>query len=406
MKKIALIFSITLIYFSIFSIFSSNSNVVIRQLYDVFFSLDSGYYNRFIFLTPDIQWDGQIARHPLYPIYGHIIANIKNTLLHWFNFIPYVDSPLKQYSFIVLVQCFITACTIYFIYKYLIDVVNLSKKMSLLLTILYAVSMSTIVFTIFIETFALSAFFLVLMIYFVQKKQGNILLQVGLGVGLIGTTITNGIVWIANLLIHYSKNHGKIITVCILTIIAFMFLLFSQSYGYLFLTKGLDSLLHTANSSNVNYEGVEWLKAIFNFLIVAPFFGLSIEQRLFDTGEKGLFFLNEAAPLSILAGLIWTGLLLYSLFILYRNKNTWILYTVLIFNFTLHGILQFYLHEGFLYSQHHAFAQIFLVGHTFKHLEKKKWLYFLVSLLIIISLISNIESLKIMYTFAIEYAPK
>lgn len=274
---------------------------------------------------------------------------------------------LREYLSLAIAPCF-SALTLVYFYRCLV-LVNTSDESAILLTMIYAFSITNLLFSIIPETYSISCFLITYLIYYYllldrAYKRSDLKVWILLGVLLAGVTITNLFIFLivyaafilkgANFSFNTVKNLFFSSIVCIVIVVVLhklSLILFTadagKEGGVDWIAMHLKSNLIGVVSNFLNLFSAS-INAIFAFE-PKPFFRLCSESEC-----NALTFARDKDDLVILGlvGMAW--LLLLTRVKSYALSTEWqSLYIVcgliLLFNFSLHTIFG---REMFMYTKH------------------------------------------------------
>ena len=158
---------------------------------DRLFSADDVYYVNNFFST-EMDTSLRIIKHPLLIVLGWLLTLTERGLLG-------AVSLQTHYMLIVGGQCLMTLGTIYVLDRILETQYRMETGCALLLCGIYAASFSVLFFSFVGESYALSALILALSFYLARRGNGPVTAL--LGALAAGTTVTNGVLWAAIVLL-------------------------------------------------------------------------------------------------------------------------------------------------------------------------------------------------------------
>ena len=301
---------------------------------------------------------------------------------------------------IIIISAFTSSLSVLFIYK-ILNLIKKDDKTNIIISILYLLSFSNIIYTTGIETYNFASLFLIILIYFVLKKYNKefnnytyILLTI-LGLLSLSFTITNFIVFLIilfMLFINKKINLKKSILIVFVTIVS----LFTFSLFQKLIWPSTPLVFNNKVSSEVKTysKGMGISNVIkddyYNSLISS---NIKLKVNFGSTYNTRNYAINFVGmnPFNIIVISIFYVLLLVLIF---RNfkKNKFIniiLLLILLFNTILHII--YGNNTTFIYSLHFLYPIILLFGINLlseKNNIKKSISYYLL-FFIIVQLITN-----------------
>ena len=277
---------------------------------------------------------------------------------------------------IIIMSAFTSSISTLFIYK-ILKLINNTEKVNILVTIIYLISFSNIIYTSGIETYNFASLFLILLFYeFIKiikekdlnKNKEKVLIFLGLMT--LSFTITNFIVYLIIIFVLWIFKKINI-KKSIILIITPLILLVGLSYFQKIVWQNTPTILQTnIRSEKNNYSKTTIDKTnIINVVendymnsLISNNPKLKIDYGItFNNLNYRLEFTNSNLFKMILLGLFY----LLSLFLVIKNfnKNKEIniaIILALVFNTCLHII---YGNDGtFLYSMHFLYLIILLLG--------------------------------------------
>lgn len=341
------------------------------SLYD--FTSGRGAHNDFLFSTDDVYYVSsffsttmdtslRVIKHPLLVVAGWLFTCTERLVLG--------DVSLKHhYQLIVLVQLCLSLLSTFYLYRILTEHYKLGRRRALLLCAIYALAFSTLFFTFVAEHFILSALLIMMSFYYARSRKTWLL--VVLGALTAGVTTTNAALWAVIVWFSGEPTAGdrrrRALTLflggvcfCVLVALSPARTIFFQNIG----GGGMNSLQNYSD----HYGFFETARRVFFIFFGSTLFYLDTANAspFGEFAGHALSFLPSAALPVTAAMVLWTALLARAVGRNHRNRLLWAPLAVLLCNLTLHGLLQYGLKEGFLYSLHHFPAQILIAALTFK----------------------------------------
>ena len=331
-----------------------------RIPWDAYFSFD----NRAIVMT-----GGGYERHPL-----------ANYFFDWLREFAYLFSNGKKDDIfrLVLAWCSNIAISLSLVqlYKYLKNIINLPKKISLLILFFFSFFTTPILLSFTPETYTYTLLFLVLFNYYAAlklRKEENIpataLALAGIAIG--GLTITNIVKVYIPLLFEKQvfrtwRKFGNLILRALISVSVFLLLFFYR----------LDfKVLNLLNKSTQQYEKFSTHKVTPVWdMIVSWFFGGNMLFTSFTLRDyhnkkgfqfKALFMETYSSVLPYLFVAVILSLVLWSYAKNFRNKFVQILMISFLVDILIHAVLKFGLHTSYIYGGHFIFIVPLMIGWLF-----------------------------------------
>lgn len=331
---------------------------------DRFFSMDDSYYvQNFYAFKPDDT--GRVVKHPLLVAFAHYFTLAERAILG--------EKTLEHhYMLIILFQIMVQVLALACLYKTLTVHYKLKEWHAVLLTSIYGLSCASLLFTLIAESYVFSGALLIFTQWFIlQKKPLPVVL---LGILLGGITITNIFIWGLMVLFYEVKLYKRVIIGAsgVLGLLLAIYLLPVRHVFY-------SQVLHVFQSSPANYRDKFPLLTCAKYSFYALFGSTWFFIDTTDASPFGQFagsavsFIPSAPWYLTFLIVLWTLLLIAAAVFLKKNRQLVIPLMVILFNLGLHGVIQYGLKEGFLYSLHHAFAQILLLACLLRP-DEVKWL--------------------------------
>lgn len=358
------------------------------------FSLDDKYYTESVFnpqMVKPSESCGLAVKHPLMIVFGNRFAAIEAQIFSNIN-----NSTSRHYTDIILFQILLTTVGVIILYKIFREIIKIDKIKSLLLCLIYLVSNSTIIFTLFVDSFIYSSFLIILAYYMLSKKK--YVLSGVIGALIFGVTITNVIIWaiLVLFLIGFKDIKGLIkigSSFLFTSLIIFIFVLTPEYSDYI-----CNNFFNVVNENSKEftdkYEVIDIVKPFFHFMCVAPLFYINIvntDHRGLSLG-KAISFTPDCNSILSIVTVIWFSIILYTIIKKYKNKNVVACSMVLLYNLLLHGGKQFGLKEAFLYSTHHFSLQLILISICLIDSKHEKKLKIFLTIVIVLEIVFNMNA--------------
>lgn len=336
-------------------------------LYD--FASSRGAHNDFLFSTDDVYYVSsffsatmdtslRVIKHPLLVVAGWLFTCAERLVLG--------EISLKHhYELIVMVQLCLSLLSAFYLHRILEEHYRLERRRALLLCAVYALAFSTLFFTFVAEHFILSALLLMMSFYYARGRKTWLL--VVLGVLTAGVTTTNAVLWAA--IVWFSgepaaaDRRRRALTLflggacfCAAVALSPVRAIFFQN-----IAGGGMSSLHNYSD---RYGLFETVRRVFFIFFGSTLFYLDTANAspFGDFAGHALSFLPSATLPVIAAMVLWTALLAWAAVRGRGDRLLWAPLAVLLCNLALHGLLQYGLKEGFLYSLHHFPAQVLIAA--------------------------------------------
>ena len=352
----------------------------------------------------------RVMVHPLFVILIQTPTQIINFLIH--------DKVLCA----VLIQSIFGAMAV-FLLNYILEKLNIEKKLKAIFVVVYALSFTQIVFNMTIETYMFASALLILMFAFVLNKIDkdftnlDLIILVILGILSLGITITNYVQFaIASfiLIMWHAKNKNKnaylnsfylfiLINASVIGLSCFLSEIQSVIYNNapLFFRDNLNSIITSSSEetlyiSRLNFTSfANQFKTIFgtSFFCNAVIFTQNTSKKIIAFGEINLFVML------IISLIITFYIYITSKFIkdnfknLKQHKFIIIIFLAFIFNFLLH--LVYGNTVAFLYTGHYLFLLIILFAYVINNQKwyDKKWFRSCLLGFLIIEILYNASAL-------------
>ena len=331
---------------------------------DRFFSMDDSYYVNKIYSTK-LDDTGRIVKHPLLIAGAHYATQAEHLILG--------DISIKNhYIIIVIFQILISFLGIYYLYKILDKKYHLSNLAISILLLIYALSCSNLLYTFIVESYILSGTILILSYWCLLEKKFKSLFVLGILAG--GVTITNFALWALMVLflndtlrtklkVIVSSGVGLLITIAVLPIRGVFFTNVFKVF--------ISSPQNYADKFDLLTAGKMGYYSLFGSTYM--FIDTVNKSPFGEYAGKAISFVASAPTWMFAAMCVWVAGLIAAIIIGCYNKDKLLLIpmAVLMFSLVLHVLIQYGLKESFLYSLHHSFAQILIIGYLFKGFSGK-----------------------------------
>lgn len=307
------------------------------------------------FYSAQMDDSARIIKHPLFIVYGSLFTRAEEAVFG-------TISVKSHYQVIVASQMVISLLSTLYLERILRKQYGLKERRVLLLCGVYALAFSTLFYTFVAETYILSALLLLMTFYYAGEKNDPV--TVLLGVCTAGVTITNAVLWAIIVFLAHRGSWKRRICLLVLGGAGFCVVTALLPVGDFFFASIISGGLSSAESFRDHFGPLELLVRIFFvfFGSTAFFLHTALETPFGDYPGDALSFLPSASwPIVVLA-LGWVCLLVWGVVRGRKSPLLWAPLGVLVCNLLLHGVIQYGLKEGFLYSLHHLPAQILLAS--------------------------------------------
>lgn len=320
---------------------------------DWLFSCDDLYYST-RFFSAEMDGSARIIKHPLLVVFGWLFTCVEGLVFGQI-------SAGAHYCLIVIMQMAASYLTVLLLDRILEEQWRLRTGDALLMCAAYALAFSSLFYTFVAESFILSGLMLMASFYFAGR--GNTWATAALGVLCAGVTITNALLWAVIVWLSGWSWRRKLAVsaaagVCFCALVALL------PVRTVFYTTILHGAVNSARNYSDSFPILEWAaRVFFAFFGSTAFYLDTAEQSPFgDFAGDALSFLPLAPVWIVLVCLAWLGLLVLAAVRGRKDRRLWPVLGVLGLNFLLHGVIQYGLKEGFLYSLHHFGAQTLLMA--------------------------------------------
>ena len=295
---------------------------------------------------------------------------------------------------IIILSALTSSISIFFIYK-ILDLIKKDDKTNIMISILYLLSFSNMIYTSGIETYNFACLFLILLLYFILKKYNEkfnnytYILLIILGVLSLSFVITNFIVFLIvlfMLLINKKINIKNSILVVLVTLISLLGLSLVQKLIW----PGTPLVFKNSISSEItSYSKEVGIKNVIKNDYYNSLISSNVKLKMtFGSAYNAWNYVIDFIGMNIFNILVISILYILLIVLLFRNytKNKFIntnLLLILLFNTVLHTI--YGNNTTFLYSLHFLYPIILLLGINLNseksNLKKyiKYYLYFFVA---------------------------
>ena len=321
---------------------------------DRLFSADD-VYCAVNFYSSQMDMSARIIKHPLWIVFASWLTRLEE----------WVFGPVSltvHYGHIVMLQMVLTLLAVLYLERILRTQVRLNQRQTLLLCAVYASAFSVVFYTFVAESYSWSALLLLMSFYYARQKNGSV--TVLLGILTAGITITNAVLWAIIVWLGDPGSWRRRLLLLALGGAGFCLVVALLPVGEFFFANILFGGLGSAQSFRDQFPPIEALVRIFFIFFGSTVFYLdTVQESPFGAyAGDALSFLPSASLPVVLAGLVWLGLLVYTVVRQRKNPLLWAPLGVLACNLLLHGAIQYGLKEGFLYSLHHWPAQVLITA--------------------------------------------
>lgn len=339
--------------------------------YDVYMSFDVGM--RF----HGVPFGADIA-HPLFNLYSTPIS----LLLEFFGDL-YHNHKIKTIGFATICNMMVVLSVVY-VYRYLFEIAKVKNKIVLFLFVFfYSFSFTCLMLSFTIETYSFSIFVLSYFVYYYSKKihkgeqlkaSVNFLFCFVIG----GITVTNTVKGMIPMFfsgIKFTKALKQVIIIgLILSMVFFAAIYHSDLYEFFMIR--FTQALPEANVKVSFLRGWEFLvggSMLFPDVSIVS----AIIQREFAPEYKDYFMYQiDAVGFSYIWEHIYTLLLSVLLFVPlftdFKNKLVQLLFLLFAVDLIVHLVVQFGMHEGYIYGGHWVYVIPLLFGWGYQSLKSWK----------------------------------
>lgn len=321
---------------------------------DRLFSADDHYYVTEYF-SAQIDDSPRIIKHPLLVLFGSLFTRMEGLV--------FGEVSIQQhYEHIVLLQMGLALLSVFYLYRILTEQYDLRQRDAVLLCAIYAFAFSTVFYTFVAESYINSA--LVLIMSFYYARRGNAPVTALLGVLAAGVTITNAALWAIIVLCTNSFSLLRKVQILAAGGLVFCVLMALSPLRGIFYSTLISGALSSAHNYSDHFSLGELIRRVFFVFFGSTAFALdTMESSPFgEFPGDALSFIPHAGIGVVLAALVWVFLLAAAVWLARKQPLLYAPLAVLGANLVLHGVIQYGLKEGFLYSLHHLPAQILLVA--------------------------------------------
>lgn len=345
---------VSLLYAAVFALLAAKGLYRIENAHnDRLFSADDIYYVK-NFFSAEMDASLRIIKHPLLVVFGWLLTLLERAVLGEVGV-------QTHYLLIVAVQCAATLGTVYVLDRIFETQYRMKTGSALLLCGIYAASFSVLFFCFVGESYALSALLITLSFY--QARRGNTPAVVLLGALAAGTTVTNGVLWAAIVLLSGGSWKRRLLTLAGGTVLFFA-LVAAFPVRTVFFRNFISGSCSSVRNYSDHFGPFSALRYVFYAFFGSTSFVIDVQMQS-PFGEfvgDALSFVPSAPWPITAAALAFLGLLVWAIAAHRHDRRLYAPLAVLALNLLLHGVLQYGLKEAFLYSLHHYPAQLLIVG--------------------------------------------
>lgn len=333
---------------------------------DRLFSADDVYYST-KFFSSVMDNSPRVIKHPLLIFFGCVFTRLEGLLLG-------AVSVKTHYGLIVGLQICLSLLSTVYLERILREQYGLRQRHALLLCAIYALAFSTLFYTFVAESYIISGLLLMMTFYYARRENGVVCVL--LGVLTAGVTITNAVLWAIIVCLANRGPWRRRLAILALSAVSFCVITAILPVGRPFFTQIISGALGSARNYSDSFGLAETLTRIFFvfFGSVSFYLHTAAQSPFGEFQGDALSFLPSASPLIVAASLVWLALLLWAVVRRRKDPLLWAPLGVLGCNLALHGVIQYGLKEGFLYSLHHFPAQI-LIAALFLDQRESRGLY-------------------------------
>lgn len=327
---------------------------------DRFFSMDDSYYVNHIY-SIELDNTDRIVKHPLLIAFAHYATSIEHV------FFGDLSVP-SHYLIIVLGQLLVSFLGLLFLFKLLMENLKLPIIKVNLLVIIYALSSAVLLYTFIAESYILSGTILIASLWCALNNKPKSLIILGILAG--GITITNFAIWVI-IAFFINKSFINRIKLMLISGAGLAGVILLLPIRGVFFPHFFKVFIGSPENFSDHYALLSAAKRGFYSIFGSAYFYLdTVNQSPFGQLQgKAISFVPSANILIIAAMCIWiAGIAAASVKgIKLKDKLLLAPLAILIFNILLHVGIQYGLKEAFLYSLHHSFAQILIIGYLIKN---------------------------------------
>lgn len=321
---------------------------------DRLFSADDVYYVKHFYAS--VMDDSvRIIKHPLLVVFGWLFTRLEGLVFG-------AISLKRHYALIVCFQLCLSLLSTFYLERILRRQYGMRQRRVFLLCAIYALAFSTLFYTFVAESYIISSLLLLMTFYYARRQ--NAPMTVLLGVLAAGTTITNAFLWAIIAWLADPGSRKRRLAILFLSGICFCIVVALSPARDIFYANIISSGLGSAHNYSDHFGLLETLTRVFFIFFGSTAFYLhtALQSPFGDFAGDALSFLPSASFPIGLAALVWLVFLIWSTIRARKDPLLRAPLGVLGFNLLLHGVIQYGLKEGFLYSLHHLPAQILIIA--------------------------------------------
>lgn len=322
-------------------------------------------------------------RHPILALY-YLPAVIFDYILNLF------DINIRWILFILNSDIYM-ALTITLLYR-LLENLNIDKFISAISVIMFCSFAYVILFSIQVESFVVSMFFLLLMLNVFIDNKKNVVADNIVFMGLAGATSTNGLKLFMSFAFQ-AKSLKEYICRCLTSVILFCILILPNLYNlYERIFVMHQSIKYVLLGDSLNYRGSDLSKL---YLLLTNF----LSEPLLFHNVNGVIYSKESILLPSYENvfpffIVCAILLLFIISIIWcrKEKIAKLFFATFFFDIIMHFVIGYGIEEGQLFCAHWFFyipIFIALLCNKLKQIKKHKIVLFTISLIITYMFIYN-----------------
>ena len=382
---------VSIILFTFARVIKNETNYYSNELkmrFGTVLSYDDVYSARIIYSGNQNyeEFIGTVVKHPFMFAFGEMVSNIENSLFK-------NTESTDHYFHIVVLQIFINAIGMFYLYRILKEQYGIKDKWCFLLLTIYQLATVTLLGTLIIDSFIISSTLLIMSYYYLSKQK--LIISGILGILVTGFCITNSIAF-AIMAIFLLKRKRDILKVAILCITGFTLATLLLPYKEQFWGNMFSEVINQANTFKLEEDTVSgYLKRVFYYLLCSPIFFL---QMLHETNQSDMQVLSFdlSANLGVIAiFIVFLIIILFNLIKNIKDRHMLAAFGVFVHNMFLHAIMKYGLTEATLFGLHFLFAEIlmFAFGFKIKNAVIRRTFILLALLLLAVQVKTNINGL-------------
>lgn len=318
----------------------------------------------------------QVSGHPLMMIFYYPLVVLGNIIALVAGF------KAKTVLFVTVSASMISMSCVY-IYRYLVEIIEIKKRFhALLITFIYAFFSTNLILAFTSESFTLSAFFLSFSVYYYSYYIKNNTIPSFTSTAILsclclgGVTITNFAKGIVPVLFFKDTKLNIIKRILLLGLAFFAILLLLHISLSVFVSKDyFGSILnHKDSFTSGSLTGYEYLQRVFTHFFGAPLLFseiISYEYLNADTGYYRNMIVESEYIHWLQYAFVWLIILLLALSVATNYKNRLFILVCFLFGVDLgiHCVFRFGLFMPFLYGGNWVYCIPLLLGWLYKSLK-------------------------------------